>query len=463
MSRLLTTDAAVPGRADRNHRHLRRSGPFPAGIARAGRRTGPALSGFLSHQAARPGRAAGSPGAYPACGAAGQLRPPVMIILALTAAALAVWAIALYNLLVRDRARVAAAWSDVEVQLKRRHDLIPKLVETVKQHAGYERGVLEHVVRRAAARCPRGSPVAEGAPRASSGATCIGSSPWPRPIRSSRPARASSTCSAISRRPRTDPVRAPLLQRRGQQSQHASGHLSRCSDRARVRFPRRRILRAGQRRRGAAGGGEMMRTILSTLALLLAQLAGADERILSYDSRIEVRSDSSLEVTETILVRAEGSKIRRGIFREFPTTYSRPDGSQGTVGFEVLSVRRNGVDEPYHMERRSNGVAVYIGHKDRFLPPGEYQLRDPLSHRPAAGFLRRPRRAVLERHRSGLGLSDRLAPRRRCRLPAAFPQTQCDWRATPARWGQRAGTTGRSWRTAAPCSRRPSRSAAARD
>jgi len=69
------------------------------------------------------------------------------VIFALAGIALAVWAIALYNLLVRDRARVAAAWSDVGVQLKRRHDLIPKLVEVVKQHAGYERGVLERVAQ----------------------------------------------------------------------------------------------------------------------------------------------------------------------------------------------------------------------------------------------------------------------------------------------------------------------------
>jgi LemA protein len=39
-----------------------------------------------------------------------------------------VWAIYLYNRLVRDRNRVLAAWSDIDVQLKRRHDLIPKLV-----------------------------------------------------------------------------------------------------------------------------------------------------------------------------------------------------------------------------------------------------------------------------------------------------------------------------------------------
>lgn len=55
------------------------------------------------------------------------------------------WGIVSFNLLVRDRHRVAQAWSDVGVQLKRRHDLIPKLVETVRQYASYEGALLEHV------------------------------------------------------------------------------------------------------------------------------------------------------------------------------------------------------------------------------------------------------------------------------------------------------------------------------
>jgi LemA protein len=51
----------------------------------------------------------------------------------------------LYNRLVRDRNRVAAAWSDIDVQLQRRHDLIPQLVKAVDQYAGYERSTLEAV------------------------------------------------------------------------------------------------------------------------------------------------------------------------------------------------------------------------------------------------------------------------------------------------------------------------------
>jgi LemA protein len=69
-----------------------------------------------------------------------------VILTAVVLAALG-WGVLAYNLLVRDKHRVAQAWSDVEVQLKRRHDLVPKLVEVVKRHAGFEQSVLEQVTR----------------------------------------------------------------------------------------------------------------------------------------------------------------------------------------------------------------------------------------------------------------------------------------------------------------------------
>jgi LemA protein len=93
----------------------------------------------------------------------------MLILLALIAAALSAWAVVAYNLYVRDRARVAAAWSDVAVQLKRRHDLIPKLVETVKQHAGFERGVLERVVQARSQALGAGTPVEKRGPESSIG------------------------------------------------------------------------------------------------------------------------------------------------------------------------------------------------------------------------------------------------------------------------------------------------------
>ena len=53
--------------------------------------------------------------------------------------------IALYNRLIHSRNRVDTAWSDIDVQLQRRHDLIPRLVTAVDQYASYERATLEAV------------------------------------------------------------------------------------------------------------------------------------------------------------------------------------------------------------------------------------------------------------------------------------------------------------------------------
>jgi len=55
------------------------------------------------------------------------------------------WAIAVFNRFVRLRHRVNEAWSDIDVQLKRRHNLIPNLVETVKGYATHEREAFENV------------------------------------------------------------------------------------------------------------------------------------------------------------------------------------------------------------------------------------------------------------------------------------------------------------------------------
>lgn len=53
----------------------------------------------------------------------------------------------MYNSLVQLRVRADSAWSDIDVQLKRRHDLIPNLVETVKGYAAHEKGTFENVAR----------------------------------------------------------------------------------------------------------------------------------------------------------------------------------------------------------------------------------------------------------------------------------------------------------------------------
>lgn len=104
----------------------------------------------------------------------------------------------------------------------------------------------------------------------------------------------------------------------------------------------------------------------------LASAATAEERILHFDSDLRIQADGSLLVTETIRVRAEGDRIRRGIYRDFPTQYRDRYGNSVRVGFELLGVERDGRPEPNFTERVGNGIRINTGNDD-FLPtPHEF-------------------------------------------------------------------------------------------
>lgn len=75
-----------------------------------------------------------------------MLMIPLLVIVA-AGVMLALWAMGVYNTLVRLRNAVKNAWSQIDVQLKRRHDLIPNLVETAKGYMQHERQTLESVVQ----------------------------------------------------------------------------------------------------------------------------------------------------------------------------------------------------------------------------------------------------------------------------------------------------------------------------
>lgn len=66
-------------------------------------------------------------------------------VIALVLLALCVWAIFAFNRLVRLRNQVRAGWSDIDVQLMRRHDLVPMLVEAVKAYAAHEKTLFERI------------------------------------------------------------------------------------------------------------------------------------------------------------------------------------------------------------------------------------------------------------------------------------------------------------------------------
>lgn len=113
-------------------------------------------------------------------------------------------------------------------------------------------------------------------------------------------------------------------------------------------------------------------SLIALYLLLAVAPLRADERILSFDSDINVQTDGAFIVTETIRVRAEGRQIRRGIFRDFPTVFQDDNGRERKVDFELISVNRDGRTENAVVETGARALRIRIGNANVFLNTGEY-------------------------------------------------------------------------------------------
>jgi LemA protein len=98
---------------------------------------------------------------------------PVWILLGLLVLC-ALWAIAIYNGLVRARNEVKNGWAQIDVQLKRRHDLIPNLVETAKGYMAHEKETLERVIQARSQALKAHGPAEAGKAEAALGAAVTG-------------------------------------------------------------------------------------------------------------------------------------------------------------------------------------------------------------------------------------------------------------------------------------------------
>jgi hypothetical protein len=111
------------------------------------------------------------------------------------------------------------------------------------------------------------------------------------------------------------------------------------------------------------------------IAFCLVQPVWAEEVIRSFMSDVTINTDGSLDVTETITLRSEGREIRRGIRRDFPTTYTDKNGVRMRVGFEVMSLQRDGREEPYSIESIQNGQRIKIGDANVLLDDGDHTYK----------------------------------------------------------------------------------------
>ena len=270
------------------------------------------------------------------------------IILAVVAAVV-VYAIVVFNRLVRTRQMANEAWSGIDVQLKRRSDLVPNLVETVKGYAAHERAVLEEVTAiarrgaRAAGRRRRRRAQAEGALSAALGRLFALAENYPDLKASANFLELQQQLSDLenelqmARRYYNGAVRNLNVLVQSFPSNLIAGLFGFAQRdyfelRTRPSAPRRRS------QPGAAMSGA-----LAHRACLLGALARrrAGHRRRSHPFfRFErqVAKDGELTVTETLRVQAEGSEMRHGIYRDFPLTFRDAGGTLREVTFSLLGV-----------------------------------------------------------------------------------------------------------------------------
>ncbi|MDR1696003.1 MAG: DUF2207 domain-containing protein [Endomicrobium sp.] len=100
---------------------------------------------------------------------------------------------------------------------------------------------------------------------------------------------------------------------------------------------------------------------LPLLICAFAVSAGAEEKILNFDSVMKVQTDGSVNVTETIAVNAEHIKIRRGLIRDIPFVSGSP--------ITFVSLLKDGAQHPSFAETKGNTFSIYFG-GDNYLPKG---------------------------------------------------------------------------------------------
>ena len=118
----------------------------------------------------------------------------------------------------------------------------------------------------------------------------------------------------------------------------------------------------------------MVRAFLISLTALFFTLPGfAQERIHDFDVDIEVRTNGDFVVSESIAVTAMGQSIQRGIFRALPRYFGDEENHRFEYRYDVMSVTRNGREEPYETYSEDNAYYIRIGDPDIYLPRGERQ------------------------------------------------------------------------------------------
>ena len=262
-----------------------------------------------------------------------------MTILLIAGVAILGWAVFTFNRLIRLRQLGDNAWADIDVQLKRRHDLIPQVVAVVQGHAGYERGTLEAVVaaRGRALQATGSSP----ATRAKEEVPLGGALQRLVAVAEAYPELRAAASFANLQTTLVD------VEEHLQNARRYYNAVVRDFNTAIAQFPSGII--AGMMRIqpreffGLDDPSERAVPRVAPLLLLLALSAtslAAQQKsywIERFDARITVNRDRAIDVTETITAHFVGSW--NGLYRTIPVEYRTRQGLNWTLGVQLVSVQ----------------------------------------------------------------------------------------------------------------------------
>jgi uncharacterized membrane protein len=248
------------------------------------------------------------------------------------------WAVFTFNRLIRLRQLGDNAWSDIDVQLKRRHDLIPNVVAVVQGHAGYEKGTLEAVVaaRGRAVQASQAGPATRAREEDPLGAALqrvlVVAEAYPE---------LKAAASFTSLQATLTDVEDHL-----QNARRYYNAVVRDFNTAIAQFPSG-IIAAMMRLQPREFFGlddpaerAVPKVPLVLLVMTLAATSLSAQRSYSiegFDAQIRVNRDASIDVTETITARFVGSY--NGLYRTIPIKYRNAQGLNWTLGVSLQSAR----------------------------------------------------------------------------------------------------------------------------
>ncbi len=264
-----------------------------------------------------------------------------MMIALIVGLAVMAWAVFTFNRLIGLRQLGDNAWADIDVQLKRRHDLIPSVVAAVQGHAGYERNTLEALVQ-ARGRAIQAADSGRGpASRAREEDPLGGALQRIVAVAEAYPELKAAASFAGLQRTLSD------VEDHLQNARRYYNAVVRDFNTAIAQFPAGVIaglMRLRPREFFGLDDPSERAVPRVPLALLLLAVAatslGAQEKSYSierFDARIRVNQDASIDVTETITARFVGSW--NGLYRTIPVEYRTAQGLNWTLGVSLVSAQ----------------------------------------------------------------------------------------------------------------------------